>query len=281
MSRGGCSAIVARMTLIANARMYSVAPGAVAAWKRLFAAVIDKSGVPMTVIDHAFPALLNDLWRRDDLGCTFLCGWPWLRLGLGHQIVAAPIPVADYAGGRPVYRTEFVVHAESRFQRLEDTFGHRFAFTIDDSHSGYNAPRFHLIQYRTGSAPLFAEVIGPLTTPRRMLEAIADKRTDVGPLDSFAYGLLKHHEPELAARTRTIAATGPVPIPAIVASREVDPEVVRRLRRALLGLRDDPDAVSLLADLTISGFAELDPSGYQIAETWAETAEVAGQTRIT
>jgi ABC-type phosphate/phosphonate transport system substrate-binding protein len=269
------------MSLIANACMYSVAPGAVAAWKRLFAIVIDESGVPLSVIDHAFPALLNDLWRRDDLGCTFMCGWPWLRLGLGHQIVAAPIPAADYAGGRPVYRTEFVVHAESRFKRLEDTFAHRFAFTIDDSHSGYNAPRFHLMRYRTGSAPLYGEIIGPLTTPRRMLEAIAAGKTDVGPLDSFAYGLLTRHEPELAAKTRTIAATEPVPVPSLMASRDVDPEIVARLRRVLLGLGGRPDAASLLADLTITGFAELDPSSYQIAEIWALAAEAAGQRRIT
>ncbi len=33
--------------LIANARMYAVAPGAVAAWKRLFAWLVAESGVPL------------------------------------------------------------------------------------------------------------------------------------------------------------------------------------------------------------------------------------------
>lgn len=267
-------------SLIANARMYSVAPGALAAWKRLFGLVAGKSGVPLTIIEHAFPALLNDLWRRDDLACTFMCGWPWLRLGLGHQIVAAPVPKAEWTGGRPVYRTHFVVHRDSPFQRLEDTFGHRFAFTIDDSHSGYNAPRRHLMDYRTGSAPLFAEIIGPLTTPRRMLEAIADGRTDVGPLDSFAYGLLQRHEPALAEKTRVVASTAPVPIPALMASKAMDPAIVARLRATLKGLGDTRDERALLDDLTISAFAPLDPAGYQIAETWAQEAERRGMTVI-
>ena len=47
--------------LIANARMYSVAPGAAAAWKRLFEWLAQDACVPLTVIEHAFPAKLNDL----------------------------------------------------------------------------------------------------------------------------------------------------------------------------------------------------------------------------
>ena len=268
-------------SLIANARMYSVAPGATAAWKRLFAHVIADSGVALTVIDHAFPAPLDDLWRRDDLGLAFMCGWPWLRMDLGHQIIAAPVPAAAYSGDRPVYRTEFVVAADSPFQRLEDTFGHRFAFTIDDSHSGYNAPRRHLMRYRKGDTPLFSEIIGPLTTVRRMLEAIAEGRTDVGPLDSFGYGLLQRHEPELARQTRSIAATDVVPIPALMASKSTGADVVARVRASLLRMHTSPAGAAILADLTIARFAELDASGYQIAETWAKDAERAGQSRIT
>lgn len=266
--------------MIANARMYAVAPGAIAAWKDLFAWLQTTSGIQLTVIDHAFPALLNDLWRRDDLACTFMCGWPWLRLGLGHKIVAAPVPAAAYAQGAPVYCTHFVVHRDSRFQQLEDVFGHRFAFTINDSHSGYNAPRRHLMRYRQNTTPLFSEIIGPLTTPRRMLEAIADGRTDVGPLDSFAYGLLQRHEPELAAATRVIASTDVVPIPALMASHAMPDDIVDRLRQALISLGNSPGEHQLLERLTLRGFKPLDPAGYAIAETWAAAAERAGQAVI-
>lgn len=267
--------------LIANARMYSVAPGAIASWKRLFAWLQEASGVPLDVIDHAFPAKLNDLWLRDDLGATFMCGWPWLRLAKGHQVVAAPVPSASYAEGRPVYCTHFVVRTDSGLDRIEDTFGRRFAFTIDDSHSGYNAPRRFLMTYRKDGKPMFGEIIGPLTTPRRMVEAIAEGRTDVGPLDSFAWALLCQHEPELTRPLKVIASTPVVPIPAIMASRATDPSVVGKLRAALLAIGHEPDQRDLLADLCIRGFAPLDPASYEIAETWAREAEAAGLERIT
>jgi ABC-type phosphate/phosphonate transport system substrate-binding protein len=263
--------------LIANARMYSVAPGAVAAWKRLFAWLDETSGVRLDVIDHVFPALLNDLWGRPDLAATFMCGWPWLRHGATHKIVAAPVPAAAYAGGKPQYCTHFVVHRDSPFAAVEDTFGHRFAFTIADSHSGYNAPRHHLMRYRgPDNRPLFGEIVGPLTTPRRMLEAIAEMRTDVGPLDSFAYDLLSRHEPALSAQTRVIASTDPVPIPAIMASQHMDEKIVAHLRAALTTLGKRPEHKALCCDLCISGFAALDPSTYEVAERWARDAERRG-----
>ncbi|MEQ1614799.1 MAG: phosphate/phosphite/phosphonate ABC transporter substrate-binding protein [Hyphomicrobiaceae bacterium] len=263
--------------LIANARMYSVAPGAITAWKRLFAWLDEASGVRLTVVDHAFPALLNDLWARPDLAATFMCGWPWLRHGATHRVVAAPVPSSAYARGMPQYCTHFVVHRDSPYQKLKDTFGHRFAYTIADSHSGYNAPRHHLMRSRGVSRrKLYGEIIGPLTTPRRMLEAIAEKRTDVGPLDSFAYDLLSRHEPSLAAETRVIASTDPVPIPAIMASRDMDTSVIEKLRDTLLTFGTRTEHASLCDDLCISGFATLDPSNYEVAERWAREAEAMG-----
>ena len=67
------------MSYVANARMYSVNPGAASAWKELFAWLARKSGVDLRVIDHAFPSPLAELWSRPDLGCAFMCGLPYAR----------------------------------------------------------------------------------------------------------------------------------------------------------------------------------------------------------
>ena len=267
--------------LIANARMYSVAPGAVAAWKRLFAWLIAESGVPLSVVDHAFPAKLSELWARPDLACTFMCGWPYVRDYADRRVVAAPVPNAVFAAGRPLYCTHFVVHRDAPFQSLEETFGHRFAFTIQDSHSGYNAPRHHLLAYRKpGAAPLYREIIGPLTTPRRMLEAIAARQTDVGPLDSFAYALLQRHEPRVAAETRVIASTALVQMPAFVAAPGTNTAIVARLTETLLTLAADQTQPSLRDDLCIAGFARVDAAPWQLAERWAQAAERQGANEI-
>ncbi len=267
--------------LIANARMYSVAPGAADAWQRLLAWLRDASGVPLTVIDHAFPALLSELWQRQDLACAFMCGWPHRRLYSRYPVIAAPIPSADFATGRPVYCSHFVVRVDAPFLVLADTFGHRFAYTIPDSHSGYNVPRHHLLRYRGGERrKLFREIVGPLTTPRRMVEAIAGGRTDVGPLDSFAFALLQRHEPDLCRQVRVIESTELAQMPAFVASPGTAPEIVAKLADALCSAGDRAELAALREDLCIRGFARVTPEAWALTEAWAKEAESAGLATI-
>jgi ABC-type phosphate/phosphonate transport system substrate-binding protein len=264
-------------SLIANARMYSVAPGAAAAWKRLFAWLVEASGVPLTVIDHAFPARLSELWERPDLACTFMCGWPHVRLYGRYPVLAAPIPSADFAAGRPVYCSHFAVRRDAPFRALADTFGHRFGYTIEDSHSGYNVPRHHLLRYRgAGRGKLYREIVGPLTTPRRMLEAIAEGRVDVGPLDSFAFALLQRHEPALAAEVRVVESSALAQMPAFVASPAAAPKTVEALAAALCTVGERPELGALRDDLCVRGFARVSPEPWALTEAWAKAAAAAG-----
>src|SRR3546814_9085713 len=89
------------MTLVANARMYAITPASAAAWAQLFAWVAEASGPPLDVIAHAFPAPLNDLWTRPDLGAAFICGYPYALGGKRQQLLAAPVPSPARYAGRP------------------------------------------------------------------------------------------------------------------------------------------------------------------------------------
>ena len=48
--------------------MYALTPVLRDLWRDLFVWVAEVSGVPLDVVEHAAPAPLDDLWRRDDLG---------------------------------------------------------------------------------------------------------------------------------------------------------------------------------------------------------------------
>jgi ABC-type phosphate/phosphonate transport system substrate-binding protein len=263
--------------LVANARMYSVTPETARAWHRLFDWLARSSGVPLDVIEHAYPARLPDLWARPDLGAAFVCGWPYASRLRDLQIVAAPIPRLARAGGRAVYWTDMVVKADRPFRRLEDTFGGRIAFTAKDSHSGFNAVRRLLMQHAsTRPDALYSSAIGPLVTPRRSLESVLSGDADVAPVDAYAHALLRRHCPELTAGVRTIAMTDVAPIPLLVASAATDGAPIARLRAALVGAGRDPAARELLDDLVLEGFAEVEPRDYDVTQSWAGDAERAG-----
>ena len=188
--------------MIANARMYAIG-GAAAAWRTLLEWVVARAGVACDVIDYPPPQPLAALWARPDLGCAFMCGYPFSTTVPRPTLLAAPVPNPAPHGGRPVYWTDIVVAAESRLERLEDTFGATFAWTSEDSYSGWHAPRLLLAPHaQRRGGPLFAATIGPLVTPRAVAVAVAEGRADAGPLDCYAHALLRTHEPALAARLR-------------------------------------------------------------------------------
>src|SRR5580698_850928 len=108
---------------IANARMYAVTPAVEDAWRELLARVAAEADVTLRYVPYPAPRPLEDLWSRPDLGAVFMCGYP-IALGLAPVVpLAAPIPAAEWAGGRAVYRTDLIVRKEAPYRTLEDTFG--------------------------------------------------------------------------------------------------------------------------------------------------------------
>jgi ABC-type phosphate/phosphonate transport system substrate-binding protein len=260
--------------LIANARMYAVDAATAANWTALFARIAAMAGVPLTVIPHAAPAPLEDLWRRDDLGLAFICGYPFARGGFPVQPVAAPVPASG--GGRPLYASHLVVRADSDIATLEDSFGRRVGWTVAHSQSGFNALRTHLRPHWQARGPLYAQSIGPLLTPRRVIDALLAHEIDIGPLDSYFHDLLLAAKPHTASRLRIVETTTPRPMPLLVASDGVGEAVIARLRAALIEAHQDGEGRAILARLRLSRFAAVEPQGYRVLVVEAAAADRAG-----
>lgn len=269
------------MAFVANARMYGVNPQARAAWSELFAWLTRASGVDLSVIEHAYPAPLSTLWARPDLACVYMCGFPFVQARNRPVPVAAPVPDAGPVPGEPLYATHFVVSSGSEFRTLEDTFGGRLGYTIADSHSGYNAPRHHLLAYRTPERPtLYSATLGPLVTPRRVIEAILSGVVDVGPLDGYALDLMLRHEPDLGGLIRIVASTRPAPIPFLVASPTCPAEVVETLRASLLAFGEAPEGAGLRDRLRLDGFARVRVADYEQLRRWDDEARAVGYPEL-
>jgi ABC-type phosphate/phosphonate transport system substrate-binding protein len=265
------------MRYVANARMYSVNPPAAAAWKELFVWLACESGVELDILDHAFPLPLADLWSRTDLACTFMCGFPFMLATHRPRPVAAPVPTAAPIPGHPVYASCLVVRADSDFRSIDETFGGRLGYTVEDSHSGYNALRHHLLpHYRQRGSKLYRESIGPLTTPRRVIEALLAGDIDVGPLDGYALDLMLHHQKELGSQIRVVATTDPAPIPFLVASSGCPDEIVSRLQATLANFAGTPACAGLRDRLRLDAFVPVVLEDYELTLRWDAEARAAG-----
>jgi ABC-type phosphate/phosphonate transport system substrate-binding protein len=275
--RQPCAGAETVTQLVANARMYAVTEVAAAGWRSIFRWLAQRSGVELALLDHPPPAPLNDLWRRPDLGCAFICGWPFARAEPRPKLLAAPIPSPARYGGEPIYFSDIVVRRDAPFRSLEDTFGGVVGWTLEDSHSGFNALRNHLLAYRQASkSTLYGKSVGGLVNPLGALKAIAEGRVDVAPIDSFCHDLLRAHGHPVTERVRTIATTAPSPIPVLVAAAEVPDEIAEALSAALLDAHRGPAIAPALEDVLVRRFVRPDPARYGHGEELARAAAAAG-----
>ena len=243
--------------MIANARMYSVTPQVAALWRSLLAVVLHKADAAVEVVDHTPPAPISELWKRPDKAAVFMCGLPYSLAAPQPTLVVAPVPLPAAYGGRACYWSDVVVHADSPFQTLEQTFGHRLALTTPESQSGYAALLYALMPY-AGAKPLYREIVEPRFTPMGALTAVIEKKAEVAPLDSYAFALIAKSAPELAAQVRVIKSTEPTAIPALVASGPPSPAIMA----AFLKAGDDPAARAVMDQLLLDRFARPETPAY-------------------
>ena len=210
-----------------------------AAWRALLeVGGRDSAGVDVEVVDYPAPQPLSALWSRPDLGCAFMCGYPFAH--------AAPQPDDSRRAGaqsrRDTAGSPCTGPISSRggwaVAHLEDAFGKRIACTTR-------------IRNRAGtrrdccSRPTRSDAAPAVRCNRRAaLSRRAASRwrltageADVGPLDSYAHDLLRRHEPALAASRCASSLRPATPIPPLVGRPRMDARDARRLREALVGGR--------------------------------------------
>jgi ABC-type phosphate/phosphonate transport system substrate-binding protein len=222
------------------------------------------------------PAPIEELWARADMGCVFMCGWPWAMHAAPRPIpLAAPVPSPPRYGGQPVYVSDFVVREDAPWRSLPEAFGGRLGWTVGHSHSGCNAPRHHLLRHARRLP--FAGAVGPLISPLGVATAVREGRCEVGPMDGFAHDLLRRHAPEAVAGLRILESTAPAPIPFLVAAPGTEEAVVTRLREALLAAHRDAPARAAMETVLVARFVPVDEAAVlRVGPGWAAEAEAAG-----
>jgi ABC-type phosphate/phosphonate transport system substrate-binding protein len=254
--------------MIANARMYSVAPAVGTLWRRLLEGVVKHAGQAVEVVEWPAPQSLAELWEKPDKAAVFMCGLPFSLASPQPEIVAAPVLTLPRSGGQPVYWSDLVVRADSAIHQLSETFGQRIAFTGPKSQSGYAAP-LHLLMQASEGRPLYREVIAPRFTPYGALTAVTEGMADVASIDSWAFALLRRYAPDLTAKVRIIASTEPTPIPLLIGSSGQG----RLFTEAFLAAHDDPALKPVMDELLIERFVRPQAESYAILKQTLETVE--------
>lgn len=263
------------MALLANARMYSVTPAATAAWRAVIDWVSKKASLPVEFVEHAPPKLLSDLWSRADLGVVQMCGLPASLRQPSPTILAAPQPSLARYGGKAVYMSDLAVRADSRFQKLEDTFGGVAGYTLKDSQSGYFAFRTLLLTKHPQAQ--YKKIVGGLMNARGIVKALVAGEIDVGPLDGYVWDLIRAGDPAFAAQVRVIATTDPTPMPPLIATASLKDEEISRMRQAFMKVHESRELDQARTALLVERFVVPELAVYDETKRRAHRVEEAPQ----
>jgi ABC-type phosphate/phosphonate transport system substrate-binding protein len=250
---------------IVNARMYGVTPAVRALWDAFLDALLAESGIDARRFPHAAPAPIAELWDRRDKAAVLMCGLPFARGQHPGVALAAPVPVPARYADRPVYCSDFVVRADAPYRTLADTFGGRLALTVRDSQSGCIAALARIAAL-PHDGPRYREIVGPCITPTGIVEAVASGRADVGPVDGYAFDLMRRHAPELVAGVRVLESTPMTPNPLFVADHPHP-----RIADALLVAHRTPRLAAAMRPLLLKRFEIVEPADYAPLARTAES----------
>ena len=264
------------MSFVACTRMYDVTAEVRRHWHALMRSAAAGAELAVECIDHSPPAPLTDLWARDDLVLGFMCGLPLATRYPDVQPLAAPVTVLA-EDDRPTYRSVWLVRADSPFDTLPSTFGHRIGWTVEHSHSGFNAPRHALLGHRSQArASLYRESVGPLGDPRSALAALTEDRIDVTAIDAYWWRLLERHDTRAARSYRAIGETASAPMPPLICSAALAPSFAPALIGALAELHTVRAAATHLEALGIGRFAPVARADYACLADLDRAAREAG-----
>jgi len=205
--------------------------------------------------------------RRLDSGAIdvgWICGAPYVwkadRADSPIELLAAPIMNGARYQGQPVYYSDVVVYAASRFQSFADLRGAAWAYNERRSHSGYQVVCYALAA-RDLSAGYFGRIV-EAGAHQAALQLILDRQVDAAAIDTTVLDLLYARDPALRSRLRVVDTFGPSPIPPWVVGLHVALDLRRALRDLLLHMHEDPTGRAILAAGQIARFAPVADADY-------------------
>jgi phosphonate transport system substrate-binding protein len=238
-----------------------LAPGVLPAYARLARHLGEELGRPAELVVAA------DYGRcaADVDHVCFVCSVPYLLLSdagaIRMEVVAAPVLRGRRYGGRPVYFSDVVVRADSRYRTFAQLRGTRWAYNEPYSHSGFVVVLHHLAAL--GESPDFMGTSIEAGFHDEALRMVLDGRADWAAIDSQVLAIWMRQVPALRRDLRVVEVLGPSTIQPVVASaRRLDAVQRRTITDVLLAVHADPSARRDLRAAGIERFVAVRDADY-------------------
>jgi phosphate/phosphite/phosphonate ABC transporter binding protein len=245
---------------------------------RVYQAIADHVGARLGLRTELVVETDYESCARDVNDVCFVCSLPYVqfeRQGISPAVpVAAPVLTGQRYGGRPVYFSDVIVQADSRFRSFLDLRGRSWAYNEPLSHSGYGVTRYHLVELGE-TRGFFGDVI-EAGFHEESIRMVANREVDASAIDSQVLAIALRDDPSLAGSLRVIESLGPSTIQPVAVARRLSPGLREAVRSALTSMHEDAGLRATLALGFVERFVAVGPEDYDDIRMMLTACEEAG-----
>ena len=195
-----------------------------------------------------------------------------LQYVVAHREANAKVILGEVYSGRPWYRSRLFVRRDSGFEKPADLRDKTIAFVDPISSSGYLYPLQIFIEDNLfadrDAADKFFDRTYFAGGDEQALRAVYNGFVDAAGIGEFSYDLLR---PDERDQIVYIGESPKIPSHCVVVRSGLEPDLIGRVKDALLSLADGPDHELLKVLYGVDGYVEVDHETYASVEKLAES----------
>lgn len=241
-----------------------------------------KSGIPCEFITGLSYETINKMLADGAVDAAYVCGLPYVierdKPKPTVALLVAPVMKAARYRDQPKYFSDLVVKKESSFQSLADLRGKTYVYNDELSNSGYNMPRFKLVEI--GETKGFFGKVLRSGSHEESIRMVAEGKADASFVDSLVLDYDRTKGLGHASKVRVIESRGPAGICPVVVSVTVEESRRRKLQDAFLEMDKDPEGRKILDEALVARFEKVDDRNYDDIRAMKKAAEDAGFNSI-
>lgn len=231
-------------------------------YKYLLDYIGDEMDTSVEIIQKQSYQEVDRMLKSGEVDIAFICSLSYVLGVQGDYIVDVAAPVVN---GQALYKSYTIVNQNSKYEKLEDLEGKKFAYTDPYSYTGRLSILNQLYQKGYSLTDFFADTYFTYSHDYS-IKAVELGIVDGATVDGILFDQLQIEDPELSSKVRVIGTGEKAGTPPIVASKKADNQIVERFTSVLLSLQTHKEGQSLLEELGFDSYAPINQKDYEIIQ---------------
>jgi phosphonate transport system substrate-binding protein len=248
-----------------------------------------RTGYKIEVVSGLSYAEADDALAKGTVEIGAICGLPYIHKAQRDQVELLAIPVmAATAGTWPdvpgydnvpgKYYSYTIVKKDSDLKKWSDLRGKTYAFNDIGSNSGYNMPRYKLVQLGARSWTEYFSKVRVSGSHEESIRMVAEGLVDASSVDSLVLDFDRANDDPYASNVRVIETLfeGGAGAPPFVISKKVDMSFKQSLQDVMTSMHRDPEGSHILKRALLREFMPPNDANYNDIRSFENAARKAG-----